>query len=533
MDLDRQTDFFKRELETRQNVYTMPHNIKLHESYQLWLNAIKTLQQNHPTEILDLCIACIESHESALRFSEYTIHHVESAQKIANLYRDQPEQRQKILQQLEDICKIGEPLFERVHTYKEYAAQGFYHLIEILNHIQTLWNVQTTYHQGEFAFPPEMLTLIDRYIDDLGPYRGLSADEREPIITQIRLEIVQKYPEETFKLFMLAIQKEEYFDFWLSKKLFFVLMEQKDKRLNRPDLLEQLLVNFDLIIKKMIYAKPFILHLAFSIEKLAKAKQLNENIVNTLENINFIQHDTQSIPMKRLEQIQQKAKAFILEFRQQHAITSSNLTDPIIQNFVQYQLPFSDTTTKQIWVDSQKVLWPVKLQQQFEALNEIEKQNWQAFWQHIDANSSKKPSKKWLQEAELIFPKIQNQLLENLTLWLKFIALSSPKNVRPFDSKNENTIKGLLWFAILLPTEPKLLEVLTTFCRFCYHKISGVGATSGALGTVTIYVLSQHGQQGIEQLEDLQHSLKYDAAQTAIQKALESIRIEPDSTSNS
>ena len=56
----------------------------------------------------------------------------------------------------------------------------------------------------------------------------------------------------SLNLFLFAIEHVAYFHYWVSKKLFFVLMEQKDKRLNQPEILEKLVQNYALIIKKMI-----------------------------------------------------------------------------------------------------------------------------------------------------------------------------------------------------------------------------------------------------------------------------------------
>lgn len=318
MSTDLQAEIIQRHFESIQRVYSLPHNTKIVEAHQQWLQQVQDLYQQSPSDLLTIVIAMIKSYQSASRISETTIHYIQPAQQIANLYRDQPEQRTAILQQLEHIIQLGEPLFERPHIYKDYASQGLSHIVEILKNTQELWDVQAVYHHGELTLPTEMLLLIDRYIDDLGPYCGLNWDEREPLLKEIRQEIVQKYPEEVFQLFMHTLQNEAYHHYWLSKKLFFVLMEQKDKRLNRPELLLQLLQNFIPIIKQMIFAKPFILHLIFSIEKIAKAKQLNVEIVDAMTPLEFERYTTQSIPRKRLLQIEEKIKMIAAEFRQQN-----------------------------------------------------------------------------------------------------------------------------------------------------------------------------------------------------------------------
>ena len=319
---DYQAEIIERHYADIQRVYSLPHNTKLREGHAAWLQHVKTFAAQSPSELLDLVIPMIESYQSALRINENTIHYLAPAQQIADLYRKySSQQRQELLQQLKHVIAIGEPLFERPHTYKDWASQCFSHIVKILEDIQAIWDVQQRYH-SDLNLPPELLQLMDQYVEDLGPYRGLNFEERKDLQKNIRLEMVQKFPEEIFNLFMLAIKEEKYLHYWLSKQLFFVLMEQKDKRLNRPDLLQQLAQNFLLIIEKMIYAKPFILYFIFSVEKLAKANQLTVEIIDAIEPLTFEQYVNQSIPRKRLLQIEEKIQTIVQHFRAQQQISA-------------------------------------------------------------------------------------------------------------------------------------------------------------------------------------------------------------------
>lgn len=288
-------EYLQRHLQDIQRVHGLAHNHEIRAGYQTWLSLIQEKYQQQPSALLALCVDYIESLEAVLPISEYKIHYVPRAQAIANFYRDHPEQRQQLIALLNELYDLGKPYFVRQHTYHEYLVKGLLNLKEILEKTQELWDLQQLYHQGDFHFPAGLLDLLDAYIDLLGPYQALNYDEREPLIKGLQLQIVKTYPEEILNLFLFAIEKEAYFHYWVSKRLFFVLMEQKDKRLNQAEILEKLVQNFDLIIQKMIYAKPFILHLAFSIEKVAKAQQLNRVIVDAMVQIQFTKYSTHII----------------------------------------------------------------------------------------------------------------------------------------------------------------------------------------------------------------------------------------------
>ena len=291
------------------------NNADIRKGYAEWQQFIQEKYQQAPSELLRLCVVYVERLHSALAVDEYTIHYVEEAQEIANLYRDNVEQRADILSVLNELLVTGESYFAQPRLFKDFMAKGMFELKKILERTQEFWDLQQLYHEGEFAFPMGLLTLLDRYIALFDPYQALNYEERKPLLKDLQLQIVKQYPEEILNLFLFAIEHDAYFHYWVSKKLFFVLMEQKDKRLNQPEILEKLVQNYALIIKKMIYAKPFILHLAFSITKLAKAQQLNASIVETMRHIVFTEQNTQSIPKKRLEQIQQQVQEIACAFQ--------------------------------------------------------------------------------------------------------------------------------------------------------------------------------------------------------------------------
>lgn len=93
--------------------------------------------------------------------------------------------------------------------------------------------------------------------------------------------------------------------------------------------------------------------------------------------------------------------------------------------------------------------------------------------------------------------------------------------MRVFDSKNENALKGMLWFLLLFPAQDNVIALLSRVVQMGYRKIAGVGANSTHLAKAAIYVLLQRGDVGIQALQHLKKTLSYDIAKNAIQKALD------------
>lgn len=516
--MNRDEERLQQHLQETFRVHGLSYNQEIRDGYAKWQTFTQAEYQQDSSELLKLCVAYVETLQSALPISEYQIHYVEIAQKIVNLYRDDIEQRPQIMAVLQRLLQEGESYFVRPTTFNKYLAKGMFDLVGILERTQKLWDLNYLYHDGEFKFSVGLLALLDRYMALFDPYQALNYDERELLTKSLQLDIVQQHPEEILNLFLFAIQHDAYFHYWVSKHLFFILMEQKDKRLNRPEILEKLLQNFDLIIKKMIYAKPFILHLAFSIEKIAKAQQLNHAIVDAMVQISFTKYSTQSIAMRRLEQIQHKVKDLATEFQQQATASSSQTED------VKYQLPLSALTPCRTFYPAVPLVWADILQQQFDAFDAQKKQDWQRFWQHIDNVSAKKPSQKWLKKAEdILHSSINENYVQDVSGWMTLIEQNSPRNMRVFDSKNENTLKGMLWFLLLFPAQDNVIALLSRAVQMGYRKIAGIGANSTNVANVAIYVLLQHGDVGIQALQALKKRLPYDIAQNAIQKALDSV----------
>lgn len=519
--MNNDQNYLQTALQEISRVHGLSHNNEIREGYAAWLQILKHKQQQQASDFLALCIEYVESYQCAVRISEFIVHDVDIANSILYFYRDQPQQRSFILNTLDELLAAGSALFSRQHVFQKYVAQGMFGLKELLLKNQVLWDLKQQYHQGEWVFSAPLLAVLDRYIEEyLCCYHGLPYEDWKAQFNALQLEIVKNHPEEIFKLFFYALEHPEYHHYWVDKQLFFVLMEQKDKRLNRPDLLLILLENFHAIIKKMIYAKPFILHLAFSIEKLAKAGQLNHAIVAAMEKIEFVRHSTQSIPMKRLEQIQNKVRDYATEFRQTEVMSEIPM--------MTYRLPISHRAASQTWGTQYTLSWPEHLQQDFDAMNAADQAAWQKLWQHIDSTQAKKPSKKWLTQAEILFHAgLHQPYLEKVLTWVQLIKRATPGHIRPFDSKNENTFKGLLWLCLLLPLEYQSSRLLSEFIHLGYRKIPGLGATSAVLANVAIYVFVQHGDLGRQTLQNVQQNITYDVGKAAIEKALATATLKP------
>lgn len=299
------------------------------------------------------------------------------------------------------------------------------------------------------------------------------------------------------------------------------ILSRKDKRMESMQAIRILLP----VMEKFACqteGKKAIKLIVHAIKTLYKKNQLASDDVDFIERhfkLNQIKFGI--ITAKEEEQIQQTITEIINNVRHKQILQTLG-TENIPCT---YELPFTDLSAAvgAISGDHRRgISWTRQLQAEFDALPNDQKILWQSFWQHIDSTTAKKPSKKWLSAAQTIFDSgIKENYANQLSEWIKLIIKESPKGTRPFSAKNENTIKGMLWFSLLLTApQPQLLDALTQFSLFCYRKIQYIGATSMVVGNVCLYVLSQKGFDGLSKLSFLQKKIRYELGQKIISTAL-------------
>lgn len=298
-----------------------------------------------------------------------------------------------------------------------------------------------------------------------------------------------------------------------------------------PALLEErnfmrLVVDFDSLLL-LIRMPKFIQLLAKYTPQKAKKKQLSPALQAALLELNFTQFSSFGIfPGKQLEKYQQKIHDTVHAYQLSEKASQSEQSQESF-DLTNYQLPWSDscaTVGAFIRQDQSKVAWSAILQQEFDQLNASDKRVWLAFWQHVEAASTSKPTQKWLKQAEVIWqqPQIHQHYLQQLKHWWTLIEKHSNNQTRPLDSKNESSLRAVLWFSQFQhKDEDQLLNLLTHMAEYCYRKIFAVGATSAVIGGVVLNLLAQRGLAGLAKLSFLQKKVRYELGQKVIRKALD------------
>ncbi|WP_445535910.1 DUF4132 domain-containing protein [Acinetobacter sp. G18] len=361
------------------------------------------------------------------------------------------------------------------------------------------------------------------------------------MLTHVQLnEILNNNPHQVADLFIQQITTQTGYRNSVINNFCNELIKHKEQRkiFFRADILLKFLVHFNLIRKKIYWENDLVKYIVDAFKFLGKNNNITQDLIHVIENkvdFNLRECVIVGFTSKRLEHIQQQIDDLIVQAKIQK-MSVENGQDKSQFIFEHYQLPFSNfSASVSIFTmggNQRSVHWANELQTEFEALQGQEKADWLALWQHIDSTSSKKPSQKWLKQAEKIFnTSVKNSYQENVIHWIELIIKQSPKDTRPFDSKNENTLKGLLWFGLFLPNEQKeFLELVTQFAQFCYRKIYGVGAASAVVGNICLFILSKKGFAGLAKLSFLQKKIRYELGQKVIRQALNDVAQENNLT---
>lgn len=400
---------------------------------------------------------------------------------------------------------------ENIMNFPNQLRDAFYNLIDL----QYCPKEEHTHKKKYNVF--DCKKIIEEYSDN---YLAEIVYFNSLVFEKIKEKHIAFDPRTRFTWFSSAI---------VEKAISFILdqaIEKNDEKLYQSKVMLYLLRYFNVIVgSDAINRYDFIRMIAKYIPMAHKKNLLTAEMIEALEHkLKFDEINSSALPPKKSEQLQTKIKDIIADFKQKQTLNETGQDENQFL-FENYQVPFSRISASvSIFVggNQQKIAWTDHLQAEFDALEGQEKADWLAFWQHIDSTTAKKPTQKWLKEAEKIFnTSVKNSYQENVIRWIELIIKQSPKDTRPFDSKNENTLKGLLWFGLFVQAQQKeFLELVTKFAQFCYRKIYGVGAASAVVGNICLFILSKKGFDGLAKLSFLQKKIRYELGQKVIRQAL-------------
>lgn len=515
---------------------------QFHQDLCQYIQSLKV--ESDLKEFRQLLLTYVESYHYLVGLVGNEIQYSQPTQAIVNYYYTHREKKEALKSILKQVKIFGLKFSNDLY----FSGDGFGHdgiltIVTKFNHIEI---VKVVCQENLMNFPDKLKDAFYRLVDlQYNVSDELKQDNQKEYHRLDCKKIIDEYADHYFSeivyfnaLVLQEIEKQTIpYDFntkfqWfnrqsIEKSISAVLNQAinvNDTRLYQPKTMLYLLRYFMVIAQNnaMSYFN-FVNMIAKYIPMAYKKNLLTVEMIDAIEhNVKFDQLNC--LPAKKSEQLQTKIKDIVVDFKQKKIVnqTGGNEKQFLLEH---YQLPFSDAVAQVgafIGKETRKVQWINILQTEFEALQGQEKADWLVLWQHIDSTTAKKPTQKWLKEAERIFnTSVKNSYQDNLVRWVELMMKQSPKDTRPFDSKNENTIKGLLWFGLFLQTQQKeFLELVTKFAQYCYRKIYGVGAASAVVGNICLFVLSKKGFDGLGKLSFLQKKIRYELGQKVIRQAL-------------
>ncbi|MEQ1344222.1 DUF4132 domain-containing protein [Acinetobacter seifertii] len=523
---------------------------KYRHFHQDFLTCLKGAQVDLELQgFVQLLIEYVECYHYLVRLDLNEIHYSKQAQAVIDYYEVHDNQKEKLKAILKQI-KIF--IIAKCNEYNiGLGIEGFDRHGGILAAIVALDKIQIIKdicQENVMNFPNELkdafYTLAD--LQYLSSERLKQNNDNKSNILQCK-NTIQQYSEQYFSqiihfnalVYKKIKDKEIPFNLqtgfsWpqynvIEKEISFLLYQainSDDAQLYKPQVMLYLLRYFMEIAQCSVISHfDFVNMIVKYIPKAYKKNELSAELIAEIEkHVKIVELTCYVFPAKKGEQLQLKINNIVADFKQKQAVDQTGQSE---KQFLleHYQLPFSDAVAQvgaRSGIETRKIQWSTVLQTEFDALQEQEKADWLALWQHIDSTTAKKPTQKWLKEAEKIFnTSVKYSYLLNVIRWVELMMQQSPKDTRPFSSKNENTIKGLLWFGLFIQTQQKeFLELVTKFAQYCYRKIYGIGAASSVIGNICLFILSKKGFDGLAKLSFLQKKIRYELGQKVIRQAL-------------
>ncbi|MFT3910254.1 MAG: DUF4132 domain-containing protein [Ferruginibacter sp.] len=175
---------------------------------------------------------------------------------------------------------------------------------------------------------------------------------------------------------------------------------------------------------------------------------------------------------------------------------------------------------------------------EIKALCEADKQGWYKLMLHAQKGSGAKPSKKYLDEAKVLFKEFgADKFKQKINDWILFLAGMKEKteqhtheyNNRSYtyttteflNASNIDMIKGLIWNCTHFHDKLTLFNVAKLAER-AFRKIPGKGPAASGIGNACLYVLANSkGLDGVGQLSRLRLRIKQSSTQNLIEKYLQ------------
>ncbi len=168
------------------------------------------------------------------------------------------------------------------------------------------------------------------------------------------------------------------------------------------------------------------------------------------------------------------------------------------------------------------------------AMDAASRQAWMDLLAHCSRAKSSKPSRKWVEQAQLLHAQIGDSAFEErLERW--FPLVDQPRTgpqiedgwcVQPAGSlmildHHATMLRGLCWLAGMRQS-PAMARSLTALALSCYRKVPGVGPRAVKVGNAALFALGEMpGRASLGHLAMLRVKVKFAMAQKVLEKALD------------
>ncbi|MGI9204968.1 MAG: DUF4132 domain-containing protein [Woeseiaceae bacterium] len=165
------------------------------------------------------------------------------------------------------------------------------------------------------------------------------------------------------------------------------------------------------------------------------------------------------------------------------------------------------------WVDDVFAEWA--------ALSSTDQQAWSNILAHAATATSARPSKKWLKTAEGLIAEAGSDFFTDIACRFLNRIVGAKFDTQPLAADmNATLVKGVVWASAAVDNA-ELVNEIHSLGEYSFRKIRGYGAASSRVGNAVIFTLSAlPGVEAISKLTALREKVKYQQAQTLIEKAL-------------
>lgn len=313
---------FQYELDIIMRNHNESHRQDLRDFHQNLCDEVKQISPPLVNaEFHQMLIEYVESyHAYVVSIYPDEIHHSYIAKAIVMFFQRHDTLRLDVLDALEKISGLRDSL--KLLGNSSYDAEKIRSFYEFLKESYQYLQEEKKYCSPEMNLPIGLQDLLSQLTQCYLPFDVSVCCliyENEECRDHIHDKIFQDYIIEALDVIFSVLDDDVNNDvnsFNMIGNLYVSLINRKDKKLNQPDILLKLAINFEKFREKRFDMKPIIQYLVYSFKKMAKVQKLNDSIVNEFRKIEIYAGKNEGYEIKpsRLFDMQKDVNHIIYEY---------------------------------------------------------------------------------------------------------------------------------------------------------------------------------------------------------------------------